>query len=64
MFANSQMQQSMKRNFVLDQLKERGITHSQTGTSIENLSYEELKYLLVLSAFQEIDVNNQESKWF
>ena len=63
MFAN-QMQQNMKRNFVLDQLKERGITHSQNGTSIHALSYEDLKYLLVLESFKEIDVEVSSQKWF
>ena len=63
MFAN-QMQQNMKRNFVLDQLKERGITHSQNGTSIDELTYDELKYELVLSSFKEIDSESSENKWF
>ena len=63
MFAN-QMQQNMKRNFVLDQLKERGITHSQNGTSIDELNYEDLKYELVLLSFKEIDSESSENKWF
>lgn len=63
MFAN-QIQQNMKRNFVLDQLKEKGITHSQNGTSIDDLTYEDLKYELVLSSFKEIDSESSENKWF
>lgn len=58
------MHQEMKRNFVLDKLMEKGITHSQDGTSIEKLDYETLKYELVLSAFREIDAENGEEKWF
>jgi hypothetical protein len=58
------LQQNMKRNFVLEQLKEKGITHSQTGTSIDELTYDELKYELVLSSFKEIDIEIGENKWF
>jgi hypothetical protein len=57
-------QQEMKRNFVLDKLKAKGITHSQNGKSVNELDYEELKYELVLSAFREIDVEKDENKWF
>jgi hypothetical protein len=57
-------QQNMKRQFVLEKLKEKGITHSQNGTSIEQLDYEELKYELVLAAFKEIDVVKDENRWF
>jgi hypothetical protein len=58
------MQLELKKKFVLDKLKEKGITHSQTGTSIEKLDYESLKYELVLQAFKEIDAENGEEKWF
>lgn len=63
MFAN-QIQQNMKRNFILDQLKEHGITHSQNGTSVNELTYDELKYELVLSSFKEIDITRDAQKWF
>jgi hypothetical protein len=58
------MQLELKKKFVLDKLKEKGITHSQTGTSIEKLDYDELKYLLVLQAFKEIDAENGDNSWF
>jgi hypothetical protein len=58
------MQKQMKRNFVLDQLRSKGITHSQEGTSIDDLSYDDLKYLLVLSAFKDIDTGHDSHKWF
>lgn len=58
------MQQELKKKFVLDKLKEKGITHSQTGTSIEKLDYDELKYELVLQAFKEIDSEKDANKWF
>ncbi|MBO0961462.1 hypothetical protein J1P26_17285 [Neobacillus sp. MM2021_6] len=58
------LQQELKRQFVIDKLKEQGITHSQNGTSIENLSYDDLKYELVKAAFREIDAENGENTWF
>jgi hypothetical protein len=56
--------QEMKRNFVIDKLKEQGITKDQHGTSIHNLSYDDLKHELVKAAFREIDVENDENRWF
>lgn len=54
----------LKRDFILELLKEKGVTHSQTGTSIHALDYESLKYELVLASFREIDVEGESSKWF
>jgi hypothetical protein len=56
--------QEMKRNFVIDKLREQGITHTQDGTSIYELSYDDLKYELVKAAFREIDVEKDENAWF
>jgi hypothetical protein len=56
--------QEMKRNFLISKLKEKGIYKDELGTSIEDLEYEDLKYLLVLEAFKEIDVENDQNKWF
>jgi hypothetical protein len=64
MFANSKLKENMKRNFVLEQLKNKGVTHSQNGTNIDDLTYDELKYELVLISFKEIDVESSENKWF
>jgi hypothetical protein len=58
------LHQEMKRNFVIDKLKEQGITHDQNGTSIHELEYDELKYILVLQAFREIDTECDSGKWF
>lgn len=64
LFNAMNMQKQMKRDFVIDKLREKGITHSQDGTSINELSYDDLKYLLVLSAFKDIDADTESSKWF
>lgn len=64
LYNSVKMQKQMKRNFILEQLRAKGITHSQTGTRIDDLTYDDLKYELVLASFRDIDVEKQESKWF
>ncbi|WP_284037442.1 hypothetical protein [Neobacillus sp. 114] len=58
------LQQELKRKFVIEKLHEQGITHTKNGTSIEELSYDDLKYELVLAAFREIDSDCEAGKWF
>lgn len=52
--------QEMKRNFILDRLKQLNVTHSQDGIPIHELSYEELKYELVLAEFRQMDIEVSE----
>ncbi len=58
------LKNKLKRDFVIEKLLEQGINKSQDGISVHKLSYEELKYELVLSAFREIDVESDENRWF
>ncbi|MBO1515579.1 hypothetical protein [Metabacillus bambusae] len=53
-----------KRGFVLDELLKRGVTTAQSGTSIMDCNYDELKYELVLASFREIDSGVDSNKWF
>lgn len=53
-----------KINFVLEELKRLGVTTAQSGTSITNCNYEELKYELVLASFREIDAQVDANRWF
>jgi hypothetical protein len=64
LYNSVQLQKNLKKEFVLERLLASGITKSQTGKSIHELSYEELKYELVLTAFREIDTNSDSGKWF
>lgn len=64
LYSSVMLRQNMKRQFVLEKLKEKGITHNENGTSIEDLDYETLKYLLVIQAFKDIDAEGDSSKWF
>lgn len=58
------MYHEAKRQFVLDELKRYGVTHTQDGVSIEKLNYDELKSELVLASFREIDVMVDANRWF
>jgi hypothetical protein len=53
-----------KRKFLIDELTNLNIYKTQTGKSIFEADYEELKYELVLSAFHEIDVECESNRWF
>lgn len=60
----SATKREMKKQFVLERLLAAGVTHSQSGESVYELSYEELKYELVLLAFREIDAECGSQAWF
>lgn len=54
----------MKKKFVLERLIAAGVSVGQSGRSVHEMDYVELKYELVLQAFREVDVMNGENKWF
>jgi hypothetical protein len=58
------LHQEMKRNFVIERLQKLGVWETQTGKTIHEADYDELKYELVLASFREIDTEKAESKWF
>jgi hypothetical protein len=58
------LQKQMKREFVLDRLYELGVTHSQHGQPIQELSYEDLKHHLVLAEMRQVDIEHPEHRWF
>lgn len=58
------LQKNIKQKFVLERLLKLGVMESQTGQSVYELDYDELKYELVLASFRKIDSENAESKWF
>jgi hypothetical protein len=55
---------SRKRKLLIEELTKLKVFKSQTGKSIYDLDYEELKYELVLASFREIDTNSDDGKWF
>jgi hypothetical protein len=40
------------------------ISRAQSGKSIDECDYEELKYELVLASFREIDAETAQNNWF
>jgi|GEM_PF-2148437 hypothetical protein len=62
---NSAKQQSeIKKQFVLDKLIEAGVTQGQSGKSVHDMDYEELKYELTLQAFRDIDITSDSNRWW
>jgi hypothetical protein len=59
----SQLHQEMKRKIVLEALLELGV-QTVDGKSVYNLSYDDLKYELVLASYRHIDRQKEEGKWF
>jgi hypothetical protein len=62
--AKQQHHHELKRKIVLENLLKLGVYTSQDGKSVYDLSYDDLKYELVLASFREIDRQNDEGKWF
>jgi 3-deoxy-D-manno-octulosonate 8-phosphate phosphatase KdsC-like HAD superfamily phosphatase len=58
------MQKQMKRDFVIDRLNELGITHTQQGKPIQELTYKELLHELVLAEMRQVDIDHPSHKWF
>ncbi|MBU8773212.1 hypothetical protein [Cytobacillus oceanisediminis] len=53
-----------KRNILIKRLAELNISKAQSGKSIHDCDYEELKYELVLASFREIDTEAAENNWY
>ena len=64
LYNSVKLQKKMKREFVLERLLALGVTKSQTGKSIMDCDYEELKYELVLASFREIDTESDSNRWY
>ncbi|MCM3600656.1 hypothetical protein M3175_07930 [Robertmurraya korlensis] len=54
----------IKKQFVLDKLIKAGVTKGQSGKSVHDMDYDELKYELTLQAFREIDITSDSSRWW
>jgi len=53
-----------KKQFIIERLNIRNIFRTETGKSLQDCDYDELKYLLVLSEFKEIDISADANKFF
>jgi hypothetical protein len=55
---------SDKKEFLIKELRLLGVTTSQNGTSLDELSFEELNYEFVQAIFRKIDITKDENSWF
>jgi len=53
-----------KRQFLIQELQKMNVTKSAQGKDINNLSYDDLKYELVIASFRQIDINHPDHKFF
>lgn len=53
-----------KRNHIIQELLEKGVKHNTEGKGIHDMDYEDLKELLVLTIFRQMDREGESAKWF
>jgi hypothetical protein len=54
----------VKRQIVLDELKNMNVTLSRSGQPIDNLNYEELKEEWVIASILWVDIENPNNEWY
>lgn len=64
LFNTMKLQKQMKYEFVLERFKELGITHTQQGKPIQELTYQELLTELVLAEMRQVDIDHPNHRWF
>jgi 3-deoxy-D-manno-octulosonate 8-phosphate phosphatase KdsC-like HAD superfamily phosphatase len=64
LFNTMKLQKQKKHEFVLERFKELGITHTQQGKPIQELTYQELLTELVLVEMRQVDIDCPDHKWF
>jgi hypothetical protein len=53
-----------KRKALIKELRLLGVSTSQNGASLEELSFEELNYEFAQALFRKIDIERDENRWF
>lgn len=53
-----------KRDFIIEELHKLKVFVTQQGRRIEELSYDDLKYELLMASFRQIDIENDENRWY
>jgi len=54
----------LKRQIIIEDLRELNVTVSREGVPIEELSYDRLKEEMVLATFRQIDIEADDNEWF
>lgn len=52
------------KQMILNDLLEAGVKVGQSGRSIHEMDYDELKYEATLQAFRDIDIKSDSYRWF
>lgn len=53
-----------KRIFLIQELQKMNVTQSQEGRDLSDLSYDELKYEVVIASFRQIEIDHPNHKFF
>jgi hypothetical protein len=64
LYNSVKLQKQIKQEMVLERLLELGVTKSQTGKSVHDLQYSELKTLWVLAEMRQVDIDHPDHTWF
>lgn len=52
------------KNIIIENLQEKGVTHSNDGTPLQELGYRQLKEFAALVSVRDVDVEHSSNKWF
>lgn len=52
------------KQMILEDLLAAGVTIGQSGKSVQEMDYDELKFEATLQAFREIDIKSDSNRWF
>ena len=53
-----------KRKYLIQELQRMNVTQSSEGKDLNDLSYDDLKYEVVIASFRQIEIDNPEHKFF
>jgi len=54
----------IKRQIIIEDLRQLNVNVSREGVPIEDLSYDRLKEEMVLATFRQIDIESDDNEWF
>ncbi|MEX3715408.1 hypothetical protein ABFV99_23840 [Cytobacillus horneckiae] len=58
------MEKKLKSDFLIEKIKEYGVTESPQGIPLDQLDYESLKHVYVIESFKYADRESQANAWF
>jgi hypothetical protein len=64
LYNSVKLKKDLKREMVLDRLRELGVNQSQEGKPIQKVTYQELLTELVLAEMRQVDIDHPDHVWF